>query len=108
MTAWRILKISKHSDYFLFLFFDNSVRQRLLLSGFDQNDLEVLERKKTLGTLIYCMPRQVEWKDRIDKKISRKRLPGQDERCDFSALSATSRMPIGTFSYTICIPLQTE
>ena len=58
-------------------FFYNRVRQRLLLQGFDENDLEGLEYEKILGTLMYYVPRLLEWKDGIAEKYLQRHLQGR-------------------------------
>ncbi len=61
-------------------FFHDRVRQRLLLQGFNENDLEGLEHEKMLGTLLYYVPRLFEWKDgvaeRYLERFLQRRMPG--------------------------------
>lgn len=40
----------------------------LLLQGFNENDLEGLEHEKTLGTLMYYVPRLFEWQDEMAER----------------------------------------
>ncbi len=44
-------------------FFHQRVCQHLVSQGFDGSDFTALEREKTLGTLIYYVPKLLEWKE---------------------------------------------
>ena len=65
-------------------YFYDRVRQRLFLQGFNENDLEGLEHEKTLGTLLYYVPRLFEWKDGIAERYLERLLPREDGRRDSS------------------------
>lgn len=44
-------------------FFHQRVCQHLVSQGFDGSHFTALEREKTLGTLIYYVPKLLEWKE---------------------------------------------
>ncbi len=69
-------------------YFYDRVQQRLLLQGFDVNDLEALEHEKTLGTLMYYVPRLLEWKDGIAERYLERHLQGR--MTDFTPLPRES------------------
>ena len=57
--------------------FNSRIRQSLVLQGFYEKDLEALEDEKTLGTLMYYVPKLFEWKDGIAEKYLERYLQGR-------------------------------
>ncbi len=49
-------------------FFYDRFRRSMLLQGFDEKTLEALEHEKTLGILMYYVPKLFEWKDGIAER----------------------------------------
>ncbi len=58
-------------------FFYDRVWQRLLLQGFDEKDLEALDHEKTLGTLMFYVPKLLEWKDGMAERYLERYLQGR-------------------------------
>lgn len=58
-------------------FFYDRVWRRLLLQGFDEKDLEALDHEKTLGTLMFYVPKLLEWKDGMAERYLERYLQGR-------------------------------